>query len=140
MKLPMLLLMGSLAFAQADPSVLIQADTDFCRAAAARGAEGFVSFFAPDASILPAKSSVVTGIDALREVYRKVWATPGFSLAWKPLKAEMARSGDLGYTFGTYERKYRNAAGETVAETGKYMTIWKKQADGSWKAAVDMGN
>jgi hypothetical protein len=48
----------------------------------------------------------VTGLSALRDVYTKVWQTPGFSLAWKPLKAEVSRSGDLGYTFGTYERRH----------------------------------
>ena len=140
MRLLPVFLLAAAAFGQPDPSVLIEADLAFGRAAAERGAEGFVSFFAPDASILPAKSPVVTGIAALREVYRKIWATPGFSLSWKPLKAELARSGELGYTYGAYERKYREASGQVVTETGKYMTIWKKQPDGAWKAIVDMGN
>lgn len=140
MKLVALFLFAAAAFAQPDPSVLIQADLAFGRAAAERGAEGFVSFFAPDASILPAKAPIITGIDALREFYRKVWSTPGYSLTWKPLKAELARSGELGYTYGTYERKRRDASGQVVTDTGKYMTIWKRQPDGSWKAIVDMGN
>jgi ketosteroid isomerase-like protein len=128
------------AAAWANEPSLIKADEDFCKAAAARGAEGFVSFLAPDAAVLPAKSAVVTGIVRLREMYRKTWARPGFSLTWKPLKAEMSKSGDLGYTFGEYQRRYTGADGKPVLETGKYMTVWRKQPDGSWKVIADMGN
>jgi ketosteroid isomerase-like protein len=119
--------------------VLLRADEDFAKAAAQRGAEGFVSFFAEDAVILPAKVPVVEGKASIAEVYRKVWEAPGFSLAWKPLKAVMARAGDLGYTYGTYERKHTEG-GRTVVETGKYLTIWKRQPGGSWKVVLDMGN
>ena len=123
----------------AKEDVLLRADEDFARAAAARGAEGFVSFFARDAVILPAKIPVVEGIEAIAEVYRKTWAQPGFSLQWKPLKAHMAKSGELGYTYGTYERR-RTVDGQTVVETGKYTTIWKRQKDGTWKVVLDLGN
>lgn len=128
------------AFAFANEPSLMKAEADFNKAAAERGAEGFVSFFAADASILPAKGPAVTGIERIREFYTRVFASPGFSLQWKPQKAEVSRSGDLGYTWGTYERRRQGADGKPVLETGKYMTVWKKQPDGSWKAVADMGN
>ena len=56
------------------------------------------------------------------------------------MKAEMAASGDLGYTFGNYVATSKDKDGKVVKHYGKYVTIWKKQADGSWKVAMDTGN
>lgn len=132
------LLCAAAAFA-AREDVLIQADKDFAKAAAARGAEGFLSFFAADAAILPKSGAPITGTDALGAAFRETWAQPGYSLRWTALKAELARSGEIGYTYGTYERK-RMVNGKPVTETGKYVTIWRRQRDGKWKVIVDMGN
>jgi uncharacterized protein (TIGR02246 family) len=133
-----LLLYAATAFA-AREDVLIQADTDFAKATAARGVEGFISFFADDASILPKNGPPVTGKEALAAVFRKVWSQPGYSLQWTPLKAELSKSGEIGYTYGTYERKWTDG-GKEAGETGKYVTIWRRQRDGKWKVIVDMGN
>src|SRR5215831_12755533 len=99
MKVAFALLLCVTAALAAREDVLIQADKDFAKAAAARGAEGFLSFFADDASILPKNGAPVTGKEALGAVFRKVWSQPGYSLQWTPLKAELSKSGDIGYTF-----------------------------------------
>ena len=57
------------------------------------------------------------------------------TLSWKPVSADVAASGDLGYTWGNW--KYQ--ALDTVYY-GNYFTAWKKQKDGSWKVALDGGN
>jgi len=134
----LLLLAAPLLFA-APEDALIQADKNFDVATAARGADGFLSFFAVDATVLGKNGPPITGTAALRDVFRETWAQPGYSLHWTPLKAELARSGEIGYTYGTYERK-RVVNGQGVTETGKYVTVWKKQRDGSWKVILDMGN
>jgi ketosteroid isomerase-like protein len=139
MKKPFLLLLCAAAAFAAREDVLIQADKAFAQAAAERGAEGFLSFFADDATILPKNGAPIAGKSALREAFRQTWAQPGYSLAWMPLKAELSRSGEIGYTYGTYERK-RIVDGKPVTETGKYVTIWKRQRDGRWKVVLDMGN
>jgi ketosteroid isomerase-like protein len=64
----------------------------------------------------------------------------GTTLTWTPIKAEMAASGDLGYTYGTYVYTAKNKEGKVVVNYGKYTSIWKKQKDGRWKVMVDMGN
>ena len=61
-------------------------------------------------------------------------------LVWHANKAGVARSGEPGYTSGTYEMKSKNAAGKMVLDKGKYLTVWKKEADGSWKVLFDMFN
>jgi ketosteroid isomerase-like protein len=123
----------------APADILIQADKDFDKATAARGAEGFLSFFDGDATILPKSGAPVSGKAVLAAVFKETWAQPGYSLRWTPLKAVMAASGELGYTYGTYERK-RLREGKPTVETGKYVTVWKRQPDGKWKVVLDMGN
>jgi ketosteroid isomerase-like protein len=59
-------------------------------------------------------------------------------LAWQPSFAGMAASGDLGFTTGPWELK-SDIKDEKPAGYGHFMTIWKKQPDGSWKFVVDLG-
>lgn len=59
------------------------------------------------------------------------------TLSWKPEKAELSSSGDLGYTWGYYQLKDKTATGGDTTYYGVYSTVWKKAADGSWKAVLD---
>jgi ketosteroid isomerase-like protein len=61
-------------------------------------------------------------------------------MSWQPTKAEASRGGDLAYTVGTYQFTLNNAKGKPVTDRGKYMTVWKKQPDGKWKAVADTNN
>lgn len=97
--------------------------------------EKFVSYFADGASIYAPAMPIVTGREAIRKTYGEMSKAPGFALSWAATKAEVGTSGDLGYTSGTYEM---SMAGAT--EKGKYITVWKKQADGTWKVTEDIFN
>ena len=121
-------------------STLMEVDRAFNRATAARGIEGWVEFTAGDAAFMPEGSDFVRGKDGVRKFYTPMFARPGFSLTWEPIEAFAAASGDLGYTLGRWQSKSISAEGKQVTGQGKYATIWKKQSDGSWKAAVDFGN
>ena len=59
-------------------------------------------------------------------------------LAWQPAYAGMAASGDMGFTTGPWEAK-ADIKDEKPAAYGHFMTVWKKQADGSWRFVVDLG-
>src|SRR6266542_1717631 len=59
-------------------------------------------------------------------------------LAWKPIFAEVSLAGVLGYTTGPWLYK-ADIKDETASAYGNFVTIWKKQADGSWKFALDLG-
>ena len=117
-----------------------KADLDFAAAAQARGLDGWMSYFAKDAVAFPAGKPFLTGLDKLREFYSGMFATPGFGISWKPVIADAAASGDLGYTIGVAEFTVRDKDGNPVKRPGKYLTVWKKQPDGSWKVAADLGN
>jgi ketosteroid isomerase-like protein len=57
-------------------------------------------------------------------------------MTWEPQGGDISASGDLGYTYGIYEMHYA----DSQVERGTYVTIWKKQPDGSWKFVLDSGN
>jgi ketosteroid isomerase-like protein len=58
-----------------------------------------------------------------------------YTLTWQPMKAEISKSGDLGFTYGVYELNIKDSVYK-----GTYVSIWKKQNDGSWKFVLDSGN
>jgi len=58
-----------------------------------------------------------------------------FTLTWEPMGADMAASGDLGFTYGVYTLSLQD-----TSYKGTYVSIWKKQKDGSWKYVMDTGN
>jgi ketosteroid isomerase-like protein len=59
-------------------------------------------------------------------------------LAWQPAFAGMAASGDMGFTTGPWEAK-ADVNDEKISGHGHFVTVWKKQADGSWRFVVDLG-
>jgi ketosteroid isomerase-like protein len=98
------------------------------------------AFLADDAMYLGEGIPLVSGRDAIEEAWREEAQLPGFSLSWEPDGAVVSARGDLGYTFGSNEISLNNAAGVRTTTKGKYVTIWRKQADGSWKVVVDIAN
>lgn len=59
-------------------------------------------------------------------------------LSWQPAFADVARSGDMGYTTGPWEYK-ADIHDATPVAWGNFLTVWKKQPDGTWKFAIDLG-
>jgi ketosteroid isomerase-like protein len=138
-------MLGSgLALAQEAPhsaavDALKQADVEFCEASAAHGLAGWLAHFDEDAVIFPATGPVVRGLPAIKAYYAKTGFTPA-GLRWTPVGAAVAASGELGYTYGTWEWTGKGADGKPIVQRGKYTTVWRKQADGAWKVALDIGN
>ncbi|MFQ5789451.1 MAG: YybH family protein [Acidobacteriota bacterium] len=97
-----------------------------------------LSHMLDDARFQFAENPPAQGKEAIRGILDQMVSTPGFELVWSPSAAEVASSGDLGYTVGTYQMKMEGPDGPVTID-GHYVTIWKKQADGSWKVAVDTG-
>ena len=96
--------------------------------------------FADDARVLAPGIPMAEGWEASRAVFAKLEALPGYSLEYSPAIADVGGAADLGYTIGTYHMKLPGSDGSIVEIDGKYLSIWKRQPDGSWKIAVDMFN
>jgi hypothetical protein len=122
---------------------LVRAEADFCRQAAELGiGEAFAANMADqafDASRLTlSRAEYEAGLKAARA---KGPAPKGMKLVWAPMMVDVSDDGTLGYTWGKYEFTPPPAAdGKAAAPTvGIYFTVWKRQADGSWKFVYDGG-
>jgi len=123
----------------AERDKLLQTDRDFAAFSLEKGAaEAFNRYLAEDALQLPAGKAPVSGRAA---IYRNMAPNQDkYDLGWEPQQAEVARSGELGWSWGTYIVRYTNADGEPAEEHGKYVNVWKKQPDGRWRVILDTGN
>lgn len=97
----------------------------------------FSNTAAPD-GVLFGPTQLIVGPKAIDEYFRA--QPPGTSLTWRPVHAAVAGAGDLGFTIGESIRTGRGPSGAAVQRFGKYLTVWQRQRDGSWKFVVDGGN
>ena len=122
----------------AERAALLRTDREFSARSEAKGmTDAFLAYMAEGATMLPPGTGPVTGRDAIREL---LGDGGGVLLTWAPMQADVAASGELGYTWGTSEWRVPGPGGATLARTGKYISIWKKQKDGTWKFVLDCGN
>ena len=119
---------------------LIQLDDEWSKTAATKDAERMASYYAEDGVAYPPNEPVAVGRAAAKKVWAAYLALPDVSISWKTVHADVASSGDLGFTSGTYQLAFTGPDGKKVSETGKYLCNWKKQKDGSWKSVHDMWN
>lgn len=121
-----------------EAKTLVALDDQWSAAAAARDLDRTASFYAEDASVFPPNAPLAKGREAARKVWGDYFAAPDFKISWKTTSAWVDHS--LGYTSGTYEDSYTGQDGKTVSETGKYLCVWRKNAQGKWMAIQDMWN
>jgi ketosteroid isomerase-like protein len=116
---------------------LLETDIEFSRKSVEVGAaEAFNMYLADSAIQLPAGGEPVMGRESIYAAMKDGHSV----LQWEPKKAEVSASGDLGYTWGTYTITTENEKGQKKTSYGKYLDVWKKQSDGSWKVLIDIGN
>ncbi len=125
--------------ASLDSDTLLTADREFSKLSVDSGAAyAFKQYLSRDALMLPAGANPIFGLDS---IYASMSGNDtSYSLAWVPQKAEIALSGELGWTWGTYTLIRTNAENSQSKSYGKYLNVWKKDAMGNWKVIVDMGN
>lgn len=124
----------------AEEAAIQAADAEWLKAFEAKNVGWMVSFYAEDASVFPPNAPIVTGREAIRRMWTGLVANPGFALSWKTTKVEVAQSGDLAWVQETYEFSFQNLDGKLQEDRGKAVVVWKKQADGPWKAVADIFN
>lgn len=115
---------------------LIETDKAFSDMSVKQGtAKAFDYYLVDDALQLPPGGPPIYGKDNIVGKMEKS-SDPDEILSWEPKDGSISRSGDLGYTWGVFKVLIK---GRTVAE-GKYLNIWTKHNDGSWRVKVDMGD
>jgi ketosteroid isomerase-like protein len=114
------------------------ADAEFSKLSAAKGPlEAFLAYLTDDAYLMQPDQIVLSGKNAVFAQYGSF--SKGGSLTWDPDVAECSAAGDLGFTTGKYWSK-RTVNNIPRTREGTYMTVWKKQADGSLKVIADLGS
>jgi len=119
-----------------DPAdVLREADRAFFRATRERGLEGWLSWFAGDAVVFPPAGALAVGSAALRAHYTGLGGFPAKDFLWDPEEAGITAARDFGWTIG----RWGSDASGKPSWAGRYMTVWRKEQDGSWKVVADCG-
>ena len=118
---------------------LLQTDRDFAAMASEQGtAEAFRTYFESDGIQFPNGYEPVRGRKA---IYEGLLGVPeDYALHWDPELAEVAPAGDMGWTWGYFSASYTDSTGKPVKNYGKYLTVWRRQSDGSWMVRADIGN
>jgi ketosteroid isomerase-like protein len=115
-------------------------DAQWSKDAGAKDVDKAVSYYAESAVVMPPNASAATTKESIRNAWKEMLTAPGAAISWKATKVEVAKAGDLAYVSGTYEETTTDASGRSVKDHGKYVEIFKKQADGAWKVVVDVWN
>jgi ketosteroid isomerase-like protein len=123
----------------ATEAALMQADRDFAVATHARGIDGWMSFYAPDAIRIRYRGNMVKGFDEIRKFDLPNISDTTTTLNWEPTDAHVYRGGETGATTGKYSVISRIGA-DAGKETGhgRYVTMWRRDGD-RWLVIMDTG-
>ena len=117
--------------------LLLDLEKRFAKDVAERGGAAFATWFAPDGVTLGNGAAPVVGRLAIAKSAN--WTAKEYQLTWTPTDAVMGPSGDIGYTWGHFEGHSKDANGNPITTSGRYISIWRKEPDGTWKVVLDAG-
>jgi ketosteroid isomerase-like protein len=95
------------------------------------------TYYAADATVLPPNAPATKD---LALVARMMTAPGGVAKNFAFSNVVIDGKGDLAYSHGLWEGDFAVPGGGSMHDKGKFLETWKKQPDGSWKAAYDMWN
>jgi ketosteroid isomerase-like protein len=127
---------GPVGLSEADQTAIRQGVENYAKVANAKDWKAVAALYAEDATRLPPNQAAVQGRAAI-QMWGEVF--PPFS-DFQLQILELEGRGDLAYCRGTYSMTVAPAGAAPIEDRGKYMDIWRKQADGSWKILRDVWN
>lgn len=119
-------------------SELVTADREFARSVSRLGLGGWLAAFAPTGQLV-LDGTPHLGREGVRRALLPLYADTTFSFSFDPTYAEVARSGDFGFTVGRYARSTDDTSA-AVVDSGTYLTAWRRQPDGTWKVQAHIGS
>ena len=125
---------------EAEGKKLMELSKEWSAAAATGDTAKILSYWADDAIMMSPGEPALKGKDAIRGMIAGTSKIPGFKISWEPLSVFVSESGDLAYMIEQNQITVNDSLGKPIVEKNKAVTIWKKQADGTWKNVVDTWN
>jgi uncharacterized protein (TIGR02246 family) len=123
----------------ADVKAISDTEAQWSKDYAGKDSDKIAAYYADDAVLMTPGMEATSGKEAIAGSLKGMMKDPAFSLQFKASKVDVAKSGDVGYSWGTYQMTMSNPAGKgTINDHGSYVTVYRKQADGSWKAVEDI--
>jgi ketosteroid isomerase-like protein len=120
---------------------LLATDREWAKlAATSKDVDSVGSYWTDDARVVLPGQPVLSGKAAIRGMLEGTMKIPGFHVTWTPDSAVVSRAGDMGYTYGTNEFTAPDSTGKLVTTRGRYLTVWRKDADGRWRCVEDFSN
>jgi ketosteroid isomerase-like protein len=118
---------------------------DASRAWSALAAEGkdagaVAAYWAEDAVLMQDNIPTIRGREAARQFVEGAFKMPGFKIQWEPIEAHVSASGDMGYIIERSTITEPGADGKPVTSEARAVTVWRKDAKGEWRNAVDISN
>jgi ketosteroid isomerase-like protein len=124
----------------ADEAAIRALDEQWSATAGKNDLDGTVAFYSDDAVLLPPNAPMAKNPKSIRESWASLLG-PNTAVSWNASKIEVAKSGEIGYLYGTYQLSIKDPkGGPAINDTGKILEVWKKQSDGKWKCIVDTYN
>jgi len=123
---------------KAEAEKLMQLSKEWSKAAGSGDIEKTVSYWDEDAILMSAGQPTLKGKHAIRQMVEESFKIPGFHISWEPLSVEISENGDMAYLIERSQVEMKDSTGKTLMHHNKAVTIWRKQADGSWKNVVDI--
>ncbi len=125
-----------------DPGAIKQAikadETQWNKDFKSKDMERLSNHYADDAFFIAPGGGGADGSTEIRKVYATASTDPAFDVQFSSDKIDVAGSGDLAYARGKFTEKYTDKkTGKVMTDSGSYITVYKKQDDGSWKAVED---
>jgi uncharacterized protein (TIGR02246 family) len=125
---------------EADAKAIRDLESAWVKVAATKDVDAFVAFYTDDASVLTPNAPIFNAKAGIKEGLKPLFTDPHFSLTFLPTRLEVSKSGDMAFTQGPYKLSFSDLRGNKFEDEGKYLTIWRKQADGNWKVVEDTMN
>ncbi len=100
--------------------------------------EKILSYWADDAIVMLAGQPPSKGKAAIAQMIQDSYKMPGFRISWQPQSVEISESGDMGYMIENTQVSFSDSTGKVVTIHNKAVSIWRRQANGTWKNAVDI--
>ena len=125
----------------ADMQAVKDVEAAWVKDAATKDAAKWAGYFTDDGAGLYPGAPTVVGKDALKASMTTMLGDPNFALTFSSTKMAASKGGDMVYSYGTYSLTVTNPkTKKPMTDKGKYLTVYVKQADGSWKAVADTFN